>query len=259
MLRRLIARFGGDTKTRPGVPEDTLVYAIGDIHGRLDLLLDLEARIAAHAKPHPASHRVLVYIGDYIDRGQDSAGVVEHLVAGPPAGFERVLLRGNHEQFLLDFLDRPANGVSWVSNGGLETLQSYGIQLTEADQGDSLKDTLANVGARFRAALPPAHLAFYRTLRPRHRIGDYLFVHAGIRPGVPIEDQTESDLLWIRYDFLDSRDDHGAVVVHGHTPTDKPEMLPNRIGIDTGAFASGRLTCVALHGTQQEFIQTAGN
>jgi len=254
MLKRLFESFNAGS--RPSIPDDTIVYAIGDIHGRLDLLLDLEAMILRHSKCNPSSHRVLVYVGDYIDRGQDSAGVVEHLVRGPPPGFERVLLRGNHEQFLLDFLERPANGIAWISNGGLEALLSYGVKVA-ADQSDtSMRDTLMRVGERFRAALPESHLEFYRSLRPWHHIGDYLFVHAGIKPGIPIDEQTESDLLWIRHEFLSDRRDHGAVVVHGHTPSEKPEILPNRIGIDTGAFASGCLTCLVLHGQSQELLQT---
>jgi serine/threonine protein phosphatase 1 len=235
------------------VPDDTLVYAIGDIHGRADLLDELHANIVADAATRSARRRVLVWLGDYVDRGPDSRGVIDRLLA-PPAGFETVALLGNHEDFLLEFLDDPSVGPHWMMNGGVQTLESYDIALMDScyfrsDRWDALSQAL-------RDALPAPHRRFLERLQPTHREGDYLFVHAGIRPGLPLGDQGQYDLLWIRGEFLFSEADHGAVVVHGHTISDEPQIRPNRIGIDTGAFHSGRLTALALEGRQRRFLQT---
>jgi len=195
---------------------------------------------------------VLAYLGDYVDRGHDSRGVIDLLLEDPPDGFERVFLKGNHEDMLLHFLAEPADGPLWLINGGRETLMSYGVRQAPGVGGIAF-DTLRDDFAR---ALPPEHRDFLLRLVLTHREGDYLFVHAGIRPGVAVEAQDENDLIWIREDFLLSDRPHDQVVVHGHTPTMAPEQRANRIGIDTGAYATGRLTCLALEGTERRFLVT---
>ena len=237
------------------MPPDHAVYAVGDIHGRADLLDLLLARIAEDAGRHPGdARRTLVFLGDYIDRGTASRGVVERLLGDPLPGFETIRLCGNHEEALLAFLQGQASGMDWLGFGGLETLLSYGVPLRglpdRAEREAELRTCLA-------AALPPEHLAFYRGCVLHHSVGDYLFVHAGVRPGVPLDAQSPEDLLWIRDDFLRDRDPlPGRVVVHGHTICDMPQDRGHRINIDTGAFASGRLTCLVLRGERRQFMST---
>lgn len=233
---------------------------MGDIHGRADLLEVLLGRIAADAARHPEdSRRCLIFLGDYIDRGASSRGVVERLLQDPLPGFEpafeTVRLLSNHEEALLDFLDERSDGMDWLGYGGLETLLSYGVPLR------GLPDTpqrAAELRAALGAAVPAGHLAFYRACALHHAVGDYLFVHAGVRPGVPLERQHPADLLWIRDEFLRHRSPAlpGKVVVHGHTICDMPQDLGHRVNIDTGAFVSGRLTCLVLRGTRRQFMST---
>jgi len=233
----------------PGV----CLYAIGDIHGRSDLLAVLLDLIAAHAAGLPKEvRRRLVFLGDYIDRGPDSRGVIDMLCRPPPAGFERVCLRGNHEHFLLAFLEKPAEGMMWLVNGGRETLQSYGVP-----EEAIVAMRRSELAAAMNALLPPSHKRFLDGLDLVHASGGYLFVHAGVEPGVPLHQQSAETLLWIRQPFLASKDTFGGrVVVHGHTVSAEPQVRPNRIGIDTGAYASGRLTALALHGAHRQFIST---
>jgi len=243
--------------SQPTVPDDTVVYAVGDVHGCAALLRDLHDEIARDASSVRCRRRVLVYLGDYVDRGPASKEVVDILLDEPLDGFERHFLKGNHEAFLLDFLDDVEAGPGWLFNGGISTLRSYGVTV---DQDFAMTvPALADLQERFAAALPDAHRAFYEGLERSHVEGDYLFVHAGIRPGVPLADQEEEDLLWIRDEFLASPADHGKVVVHGHTITWNPEFRMNRIGIDTGAFSSGVLTCLALEGREQDILSAAGD
>ncbi|GBE44426.1 MAG TPA: serine/threonine protein phosphatase [Rhizobiales bacterium] len=233
-------------------PEGTLIYAIGDIHGQLRLLDALLARIGEDAAgTDGASRRVLVFVGDYVDRGPDSAGVIARVSAGLPGGFEPHCLLGNHEAILLKFLEQPETLTHWLTNGARATLASYGVDTPEMDASPR---RFAACRDAFAAALPPAHLAFLKALAPTYSLGGYLFVHAGIRPGVALEDQVLTDLLWIREDFLDCGDDFGMVVVHGHTPVREPVVKPNRIDIDTGAWVHGRLTALRAFGTEQSFL-----
>lgn len=229
-------------------PENTRIYAVGDIHGCADLLARLHRRIAADATGAPVARKVVVYLGDYVDRGPDSAEVVETLLHDIPDDLEPVFLKGNHEQFLLDFLSGGGRGDMWLVNGGRETLESYGLQGLDPYRP-------AGLAGAFSDLLPDSHRRFFEELKPWHREGDYVFVHAGIRPGVALEDQREQDLLWIRGAFLDDPRDHGFIVVHGHTIDREPDIQPNRIGIDTGAFATGRLTCLVLEGAERRFLQ----
>ena len=236
----------------PRVPEGTRVYAVGDIHGCDDLLAAMHRQIRADADAAPEERKVVVYLGDYVDRGTNSRAVIETLVSDPLDGFERVMLCGNHDAWMLEFLDDIDVGMPWLFNGGGATLLSYGV----AGDARSLRNSLDQTQEAFRRALPAAHRRFLADLRLTYREGDYLFVHAGIRPGVAFEQQQPQDLLWIREGFLDSDADHGCLVVHGHTISEMPESMPNRIGIDTGAFATGRLTCLVLRGTERRFLQT---
>jgi len=232
-------------------PPDTRIYAVGDVHGRADLLGELHKRIARDAGKAPESRRVIVYLGDYVDRGPDSAGVIDRLIDSPLDGFEKVYLMGNHEQFMIDFLSDPSVGALWLSNGGGATLASYGVDVTDGDPVD-----MAKVAALLRKILPAEHLAFLEGLALSHREGDYFFAHAGIRPGVPLEKQSEDDLLWIREPFLDVPETREVVVVHGHTPVKAAEVHDNRIAVDTGAVWSDRLTAAVLHDEEQSFIHT---
>ncbi len=238
---------------RPRAPAGEIVYAVGDLHGRLDLWERLSPAILADAAGVDADRRFLVFLGDYVDRGPESRGLIERLMAGPPDGFEQICLLGNHEAWLLKFLEDPAAGAGWLTNGGAETLASYGVR---AGFGLTSRGRLEALRTKFLAALPDDHRAWLEGLPTMWRRGDYAFVHAGVRPGVALDDQDAHDLVWIREDFLWSDADHGAVVVHGHTICDAPENLENRICVDTGAFATGRLTCVALEGVERRFLQT---
>ncbi len=234
-------------------PAGSLVYAIGDLHGRSDLLDDMLGQIVKDAEGRAADRRVLVYLGDYVDRGHDSRGVIDRILAGPPDGFEQACLLGNHEAWMLDFLADARAGAGWLANGGGQTLASYGVA---GGVGARSLERLEDVRAAFAEALPSAHRAFYEGLSLLWRESDYVFVHAGVRPGVAFADQDPADLLWIREEFLYSDADFGAVVVHGHTIDDMPVVRANRIGVDTGAFATGRLTCLCLEGGERRFLQT---
>ena len=252
MLSRLLARDRTEHRT-PRVPAGTRVYAVGDVHGCAGLLATMHELIREDSAESAVTRKILIYLGDYVDRGPESRLVLETLASEPLEGFETVALCGNHDAWMLQFLDDVTLGVPWLYNGGGATLLSYGIGASAAA---SLRERVTQAQSELRAVLPAAHRAFLQGLRSSHREGDYLFVHAGIRPGVPLDRQELEDLLWIREGFLDCDDDHGLVVVHGHTIVDRPEVFPNRIGIDTGAFATGRLTCLVLEGDERRFLQT---
>lgn len=232
----------GEARTPPGLR----LYAIGDVHGCDDLLAATHQRIADDlAADPPADHRI-VHIGDYVDRGRHSDRVVARLAALAASDPRVLCLRGNHEQMLLDFLaDAEEAAPRFLANGGRETLASYGVAFAR----DPERPGYAHLAADLRAALPERERAFLDALPLTLRFGDFLFVHAGIRPGVALEAQAPRDLIWIRREFLDDASDHGVVVVHGHTPVERAEPRPNRINIDTGAVFTGRLTCLALEGT----------
>ena len=215
-----------------------IFYAIGDVHGCDDLLQSLQARIVSDREQrHPDSPATIVTVGDYVDRGPDSAAVIDRLMRGVD-GFEMVCLKGNHEAMLLACTQSDDWIVwrHWTGNGGDATLRSIGF---DARHGAYRAVDLID-------ALGPERLTWLRGLPLYHETPDYLFVHAGIIPGRRIEDQSEKDLLWIRDRFLASHLDHGRLVIHGHTPVSEPEIRHNRIGIDTGAFMTGRLTAVVL-------------
>jgi serine/threonine protein phosphatase 1 len=223
-------------------PANTRIYAVGDIHGRADLLIETIARIEDDVGRRPIQHAVEVYLGDYIDRGSDSKRVID-LLAARLVENRAVCLRGNHEAMLEGFLRDPDFLHHWRQLGGMQTLASYGIH------PHSRFEPEADLQRRFRSVFPRTNELFLQCLRYSFRCGDFLFVHAGIRPGIAIEQQDVNDLMWIRHEFLDSVQAHGAFVVHGHTPVPHPDIKPNRINIDTGAWRTGTLTCIAIEGT----------
>jgi serine/threonine protein phosphatase 1 len=220
----------------PGwLPRGRRVYAIGDIHGCRDKLVALHALIAADFSARPTGSAVLVHLGDYIDQGPDSAGVVALLAAEPPVpGVQIVNLLGDHERMLLDALDGDrAAATDWLWAGGKDSFASWGLA------ADLPRD-------EWQAALPAAHVTWLRSLVLNHREGEYLFVHAGIRPGVPLAEQTRDDLTTMRHPFLSTEQDHGMIVVHGHSSSPSVPIAANRIGLDTGAGIGGKLTCAVL-------------
>ena len=237
----------------PAGPDGLGLYAIGDVHGRDDLLAALIAAIAADGAAQP--HNLMVCLGDYVDRGPASAAVVERLSRFHAGNFTLVPLKGNHEHLMLQFLADPDEGGPWLANGGTATLASYGVAV-----GPGWPDRLGYATLRDALArnLPAHHRRFLDTLATSHAVGDYLFVHAGIRPGVALEDQDPHDLIWIRSRFLTADQPLGAMVVHGHTIAPAPELKAHRIGIDTGAFASGRLTALAVTGPRLRLFTAVG-
>jgi serine/threonine protein phosphatase 1 len=247
------ARAHPEAATGTRTPEGTRVYAIGDIHGRSDLLRQLRGKIADDARAAKARRNVIVHVGDYVDRGPDSYGVVDMLIEEPLAGFESHHLKGNHEDLLVQFLDSGIHGESWMMNGARATLESYGVEWSDTAYGP---DMLATARRKLGDLMPESHRRFFAGLEYHHREGDYLFVHAGVRPGIGLEDQNPFDLMWIRETFLESDADHGSVVVHGHSIRPEPVIRPNRIGIDTGAFRTGRLTALVLDADTRRFLST---
>lgn len=234
--------------------EGRVGYALGDVHGRADLLMrmfdQLEVQAEADARPHGPP--VLVFLGDYVDRGPRSDVVLDLILSGRPRGFERRFLKGNHEASMLAFMDQPLANRAWVLHGGSETLTAYGLRPPSPLGADD--DAWIEAAAGLKARVPEAHLNFLGGLEPYVVLGGYAFVHAGIRPGQPIESQTEDDLLWIRKRFLDSRQRHPLLIVHGHTPVDQPYADHRRIAVDTGAYATGRLSAVRLEGEDVRFL-----
>ena len=233
------------------VPDGVRVYAVGDIHGRLDLLDALLARIDEDDAGRGPARTELIFLGDLVDRGPDSAGVVERLRLLGETRSVRYLM-GNHEEVLLRAVEGDQRALRFLERiGGRETLLSYGISPEEYRQLD-----YEELLALLREKIPPAHVAFLSAFERWIEVGDYLFVHAGLRPGVALEEQKASDLCWIRDDFLNHRDSFGKMVVHGHSITEEIDVRANRIGIDTGAFASGRLTAIGLEGEERWFLST---
>jgi len=231
------------------VPEGIRLYAIGDVHGRADLLDQVFRRIDASLAASARSRTIQILLGDYVDRGPASRAVIDALIARGRE-HELVCLKGNHESLLLEFLQNPAVLASWRVLGGLETLVSYGLTPTPSLDAT----TVLELASEFDHALPASHRQFLSSLQLSFTCGDFFFTHAGVRPGVPLEQQKEVDLLGIREDFLSYRHSFTKIVVHGHTPVLQPDVRPNRINIDTGAYATGRLTCLMIEGETLGFI-----
>ncbi len=233
--------IGASPHPAPRLPDGLRLYAVGDVHGRLDLLEAMARLVEADLATLGGRRAETIFLGDYVDRGQHSAGVVDRLARGDwPTPL--LALRGNHEDVLLRFLDDAATLDHWRRFGGLETLHSYGAPIEGPRRGVEFEGTRA----AFAAALPAAHRRFFEATALSATRGDYFLCHAGVRPGVALARQRAEDLLWIRGEFLDHAGDFGKIVVHGHTPVPAPELLANRINVDTGAYASGVLTALAL-------------
>ena len=250
-MLRLFSSRQKQTRRPAEAPSGCRLYVVGDIHGRLDLLLRLHDRICEDAQKAPAGERRVIFLGDYIDRGPSSRDVLEFLIKARAGRLPATHLLGNHEAMLLQFLEDRSVGAEWLAYGGRATLMSYGIDL----KGEGTADQkLALAQRALNENLPARHKEFLQGLPTHATWGDYYFVHAGVRPGIPLEEQADSDLIWIRDEFLASQDFHGKIVVHGHSYQTEPEVRANRIGIDTGAYATGRLTCVVLEGQSLRFL-----
>lgn len=249
--------FGWPKKKQgpPRTPRGCRAYAVGDVHGRLDLLEQLLADIERDLERRPPRKALLVFLGDLIDRGPDSRGVVERLRMFRHERLRPYFLAGNHEEVLLRLL-KGERGIlsSWLEYGGAECLASYGFDPSRLDMSNE-RSALSMI----KNIIPPSHAAFIAGFADTLSFGDYLFVHAGIRPGIDLSLQSQSDLRWIRSPFLEDRSDHGMIVVHGHTISDEVEEVPNRIGIDTGAYRTGRLTALALEGKERWLLDTAAD
>jgi serine/threonine protein phosphatase 1 len=235
----------------PSTDKGDRIYAIGDVHGRFDLMQQLLDKIGEHnAARTPSRSLHIMFLGDLIDRGPDSLKVLDYLHQAQKKAAGLIVLQGNHEEVLLRVLDGDLRALrSWLSFGGRETLESMGLR-PPAD-GDDLDGCLADI----RAAFPPMLANWIRRLPLTAQSGDYFFCHAGVRPGVALKRQVREDLLWIREDFLEDRSSFGAVVVHGHSIEPRVEMRHNRIGIDTGAYSTGILTALYLEGEEREVLQ----
>ena len=244
--------FNSSSRDLPKGVRGQRAYVVGDVHGRLDLLDELLARIHADLDQRPSRKTMLVFVGDLIDRGPNSAQVVERLRTYRHPGVRTAFILGNHEEVLLRILAGEAELIDdWRRFGGAQCLESYGVDVGELIGRDD--DAQLEI---VREAIPKAHAEFLGSFVDTCRFGDYLFVHAGIRPGVELEQQLQSDLRWIRQPFLHDRRDHGFVVVHGHTISSEVEERPNRIGIDTGAYHSGVLTALAIEEGDRWYIDT---
>jgi len=244
-LKRLSGGFGQsrDIPAYPGIDTKTVLYAVGDIHGRADLLREVHDRIDRDWATRPSARRLEIYLGDYVDRGPDSAAVIAMLRLRSTQS-KIMPLRGNHEAVLQRFLDGKMTDREWLRWGGAATALSYGVNPSRE----------AILSAAMSRAIPLADVGFLRLLRPSFRYGPYFFAHAGVVPNRPLEEQVEDDLLWIRKPFLGHAGSFGAIVVHGHTPNGEPQLRPNRINLDTGAYATHRLTCLRLDSTGASVI-----
>jgi serine/threonine protein phosphatase 1 len=253
----LLQMFAPSRPVAANFAEGRVGYAIGDIHGRADLLVRmfdlLEAR--AESEKREGGEPILVFLGDYIDRGPASLAVLDLLLEGRPRGYERRYLKGNHEAAMLSFLDEPLTNRAWVVHGGAETLVSYGIKPPPSIGSDD--QLWLDVAEQLKSRLPQAHMDFIQSLERFVVLGDYAFVHAGVDAARSLEDQTDNDLLWIRERFLSSRKRFTHRVVHGHTPTAQPYADHRRIGVDTGAYASGTLSAVRLERVEESFVSVS--
>jgi serine/threonine protein phosphatase 1 len=249
VLKKLLALGGGKAVPRH-LPAGRRIYAIGDVHGRLDLLEDLLARIEQDDRARAPADSAVLFLGDLIDRGPDSNGVVERVLGLSERGYVAAVLMGNHEEVLLNALEGDTKAARLFTRiGGRETLLSYGVLASAYDEAG-----IADIPDLIAKFVPEHHLRFIRGFADFHREGDYLFVHAGVRPRVAFEEQAIQDLRWIRGEFLTHRGDHGAMVIHGHSIAQEVDERSNRIGIDTGAYSTGRLTAIGIENDQRWFL-----
>ena len=231
--------------------DDIRLYIIGDIHGRSDLLDQTVNEIHRDIEKHGWRENLTITLGDYVDRGPDSRGVLERLASNPFPG-QYIALKGNHEVLFESFLHHGSGADFWRQFGGLETLHSYGVPVSDLMVGKGAKEA----ARALNAAIPEAHREFLSSLKDSLSIGKYFLCHAGVRPNVPLDRQNVDDLFWIREEFLHSKQDFEKMIIHGHSPHEWPEIKSNRINIDTGAFATGRLTCLVIEGVRGRFLFT---
>ncbi|MCH7806649.1 MAG: serine/threonine protein phosphatase [Proteobacteria bacterium] len=236
----------------PALPERVRAYAIGDIHGRADLLEKLLGLIKADARENPQAEPQVIFLGDYVDRGIDSKAVIDLVLDFDLPGAAKTCLKGNHEAMMLDFLGNPNAGPFWFDNGGLATLLSYGVKLGGGTAGKSV----AEAHAALLEGLPQRHKEFLKGLALNYTLGDYFFVHAGVDPEKPLAKQTEQTMLWIRDEFLENEKPLEKTVVHGHSVVWDPVVTDNHISVDTGAYATGKLTSAVFEGQELRFIST---
>jgi serine/threonine protein phosphatase 1 len=248
----LLTGLRDNTPVEPYVPGGERLYVIGDIHGRVDLLQQIHNKIQQDAANYPGSKQ-LIYLGDYIDRGDHSKEVIDLLLEHPLPEFEATYLRGNHEQSMLDFLQAAEVGRSWFNYGGLATLVSYNVKYNKLP---TRKKDFEEIQNSLKERVPHIHINFLEKTEFSHTAGNYYCVHAGIRPKVALRYQLPEDQLWIREDFVSYNKPHEKIIVHGHTLIDEPDLQTNRIGLDTGAYISGKLTCLVLENTTQRILQT---
>lgn len=241
--------FKSKAKRKPHLPEGLRFYVVADIHGSETALVDVFARIDADMAAHRSRRCVQIFLGDYVDRGPATRQVLDRLIARARS-YEILMLRGNHEELFLSFYEDPSVLGSWRQYGALQTLTSYGLR----PPLNPTPEEQRQLSEQFARAVPPEHRALLQGLPSFFNCGDYYFVHAGVRPGVALKDQKDEDLLWIRQDFLLYEGTLEKFIVHGHTPVKEPEVHPNRINLDTGAYATGRLTCLVLEDDKQSFI-----
>lgn len=238
----------------PAVPDGHRIYAVGDVHGRNDLVGDLLTRIETDLVAHPVREATIIFLGDLIDRGADSAAVVERLRTYRPPGVRTEFLAGNHEEVLLRILEGEGGLIAdWLRFGGAQCARSYGLSASRL-----AKLPIGEAVEALRAAIPAEHQSFLASFADTLRAGDYLFVHAGIRPGVALAEQAQADLRWIREPFLDHPARHELMIVHGHTIAPEVEERAGRIGIDTGAYKNGVLTALVLEGAERRLLQSTG-
>ena len=238
-------------------PDGRVGFAVGDIHGRADLLTEMLSLLEERAEEErrDGNEPIVVFLGDYVDRGPNSAGVIELLLSGRPRGFHRHYLKGNHEQSMLDFMAAPLENRAWLLQGGAETLVAYGVQPPQPVGAQD--EDWAAVASELKERVPHAHLDFLNGLERYVAYGDYAFVHAGVDAARTLEEQTDDDLYWIRDRFIASRRRFSHRVVHGHTPVDRPYADERRIAVDTGAYASGTLTAARFEGSEVAFLSVS--
>lgn len=234
-------------------PADLRIYAIGDVHGYLKLLQQLYTAITNDVLVNPVADHRIIFLGDYVDRGPDSAGCVEYLIKLMADNPRIICLKGNHEDKLQNFLNDPVKfATSFFTYGGVETSASYGVDIA-GFSGD--EEEIVRIGAELKEKIPTQHHSYYSELVTTVSFGDYLFTHAGVRPGVALDQQTHDDLIWIRSEFIEHAGHYEKVIVHGHTPAYPMEILPNRINVDTHAYETGVLSCLVLQGKDYRVIE----
>lgn len=230
----------------------SLIYAIGDVHGCLDLLLELEAKIADDCAKNE-SPALIIMLGDYVDRGSNSSAVIDHLLEQPTFNATRICLLGNHEETMLAFINSPKDHTDWLDFGGRETLVSYGISADEISKSLAKKRNFLH---KINSYIPQEHIDFLKEIPIVASYPNHVFVHAGIRPNVQLVEQSDEDLIWIRKDFLEYEEKHNWLIIHGHTPVEEPFSSSTRIDVDTGAYTSGKLSAVKIFNQNVEGFLT---